>query len=32
MSEKNLNSLNIDGLGTYGGGEFDNVSVSGKNV
>lgn len=30
MSEKNLNSLNIDGLGTYGGGEFDNVSVSGK--
>lgn len=30
MESKKLNSLNIEGLGTYAGGEFDRVSISGK--
>lgn len=30
MEGKKLNSLNIEGLGTYAGGEFDRVSISGK--
>ena len=30
MEEKKLNSLNIDGLGTHTGGEFDRVTISGK--
>ena len=30
MEHKNLNSLNVEGLGTYAGGEFDRVNISGK--
>lgn len=30
MESKKLNSLNIEGLGTYAGGEFDRVNISGK--
>lgn len=30
MEEKKLNSLNIEGLGTYQGGQFDRVNISGK--
>lgn len=30
MEEKKLNSLNIEGMGTYTGGTFDRVNVSGK--
>ena len=30
MEGKKLNSLNVNGMGTYGGGEFECVNVSGK--
>lgn len=30
MEEKKLNSLIISGMGTYGGGEFDRVNISGS--
>ncbi len=30
MESKKLDSLNIEGLGTYAGGEFDRVNISGK--
>ena len=30
MEDRKLNSIQIDGLGTYGGGEFDKVSIAGS--